>query len=112
MNIITPKKTDSPCIFRTLGLAPYIVGVLLVLAVIVTGCTDRDRAAEHAGRAGKQLSDDPLLQKIPVSTAGFAALDFSGAAYQAFSKSPYAISRNAKKSIDGLLERQPVTIYC
>jgi hypothetical protein len=78
---------------------------LIVLTLLVTGCTGKDRGATPGAKSGKQLTNETLLQKIPVSTAAFAIMDFSGDGYKTFSQSPYAGSKNAKHSVDGLIEK-------
>ncbi len=80
--------------------APAIAAVLML-----AGCTGKDKGAAPVVKTTKQLSNDPLLQKIPTSTAAFAVMDFSGDGYKAFTQSPYSGSKNAKKSIDGLIEK-------
>jgi hypothetical protein len=77
----------------------------LALALIVTGCTGKDKGAAPAAKTAKLLSNDALLQKLPTATAAFAVMDFSGDGYKAFTQSPYSGSKNAKRSIDGLIEK-------
>lgn len=99
MSITTPNNLTTPRIIR--GIAVSFIAV----AIIVTGCKGKERGAAPAVKVDKQLSNDPLLQKIPVSTAGFAVMDFSGDGYKTFAQSPFSINRNAKRSVDGLIEK-------
>jgi hypothetical protein len=91
--------------FTSLRRTRFLVAPVLALALMVTGCNGKDKGAAPAAKIAKQLSNDALLQKIPVSTAAFAVMDFSGDGYKALTQSPYSGSKNAKKSIDGLIEK-------
>lgn len=91
----------GPNLLRTL-LVP-----LLVCTVATLGCKDKDKDLMNSllGKADKQLTSEPLLAKLPLSTAGFVVMDYSGEGYKLLSQSPYVGSMNAKSSVDALATR-------
>jgi hypothetical protein len=67
----------GPNLLRTL-LVP-----LLVCTVATLGCKDKDKDLMNSllGKADKQLTSEPLLAKLPLSTAGFVVMVYSGEGY-------------------------------
>lgn len=63
-----------------------------------------DQASSAKDLQRQQLSSDPLLNKLPNTTAAFAVLDFGGEGFKLFSKSPYSSLTDAKKSLDKAIE--------
>jgi len=88
------------------GKIAFFATLSLTLSVIVTtGCKDKGSDAVVVAKAAEQLSDDPLLKKIPNSTAIFGIQDFSGDGYKLFSQSAYAKTKNAKQSLNDVVEK-------
>ena len=62
-----------------------------LLASPLVGCSKKDGdSAPQQKAASATLLDEPLLQKIPNSAAGFLVMDFSGDGYKKFITSPWA----------------------
>jgi len=93
------KKVASTLIFRA------ALTILVSATFVVSGCTSKDKGGAAGLKSGNPLAGDALLLKLPTSTAAFAVMDFAGDGYKLFSQSPYGGSKNAKKSIDALIEK-------
>jgi hypothetical protein len=78
---------------------------LVCLTVLIVGCKNKDAGSGASLKSREQLSSDTLLLKLPTTTAAFMVMDFSGEGYKLFGQSPYGGSKNAKQSIDSMIER-------
>lgn len=80
------------------------IGLCLVLVFsLLVGCS-KDKGLTSGG-SSNQLLADPLLLKLPASTAGFAIFDLSGDGYKLFKNSPYAKTANAREVFEGIEEK-------
>lgn len=75
---------------------------LSVISITMSGCT---KAPESGSKGENQLLAERLLKKLPASTAGFSVIDLTGQGYKNFKTSPFGATKNAKKSLDTLLEK-------
>ena len=89
MKIATPKHLLSTCLAVSLATAPII------------GCSKKegDTAPQQKVLTTSSLLDEPLLQKMPDTTAAFAVLDFAGEGYKRFIASPWG---NDMKGLNAL----------
>jgi hypothetical protein len=88
------------------GKIAFFATLSLTLSVIATtGCKNKGGDSVVVVKAAEQLPDDPLLKKIPNSTAMFGIQDFGGEGYKLFSKSAYAKTKKAKQSLNDLVEK-------
>lgn len=78
---------------------------LTLCAIAATGCKGKSSDSVVATKTSAQLSDDPLLKKIPNSTAMFGVQDFGGEGYKLFTQSAYGNTKNAKESLNDLVEK-------
>lgn len=76
--------------------------ILSVMCITVSGCSKKQ---ESSAKGENQLLAESLLKKLPVSTAGFSVIDLTGEGYKNFKTSPFGGAKNAKKSLDMLLEK-------
>jgi hypothetical protein len=77
--------------------------LLLTLSLSVVGCS-KDKGVS-GGRLRNQLLVDPLLLKLPASTAAFAIFDLDGESYKLFKNSPYAKTANARDVLESIQEK-------
>lgn len=89
----------------SLAIIRTTVTSLLLCTLVFSGCTGKDKGPSSSTKPGNQLLSDPLLLKLPTSTAAFVVMDFAGDGYRLFNQSPYSGTKNAKQSIDAMIER-------
>ncbi len=91
----------------TNNLTRSLIAPLVALTLVAVGCTnkDKDKGSVAPAKAKSTLANDALLSKIPTSTAAFMVIDYSGEGYKLFTQSPYGSAKNAKKSVDAMIER-------
>ncbi len=74
--------------------SPYLLATCLCASLATSpliGCSKKegDSAPQQKALVAPSLLDEPLLQKIPDTTAGFAVMDFAGDGYKRFMASPW-----------------------
>lgn len=72
----------------------YLLATCLCASLVTSpliGCSKKegDSAPQQKALVSPSLLDEPLLQKIPDATAGFAVMDFAGDGYKRFMASPW-----------------------
>lgn len=70
---------------------------------LVTGCSKT--GTDSSSSTDKRFLADPLLTKLPASTAGFGILDMSGEGYALLKKSPYGGNKDANAAFEELTEK-------
>ncbi len=78
----------------TLVRSTHLLNTCLALSLLTApliGCSKKegDSAPQQKAATLPSLLDEPLLQKIPDTTAAFAVMDFSGDGYKRFISSPW-----------------------
>jgi hypothetical protein len=81
-----------------------IISAVLIGALLTTvACSRKEDAKSTTGSPA--ILGDPLLEKLPTNTAGFAVFDVGGEGYKRFRSSPYAGSADAKESLEAFAEQ-------
>lgn len=86
------------------SILPAIITVVAVTSLPLTGCSKKEGESPAPKSLSNQLLNDPLLKKLPQSTAGFLVLDFSGAGYQNFKVSPWGKEAHGLSAIKAGLD--------
>ena len=84
------------------SLRPLLTAAL-ALTLTLSACTKKEGSAPTSQGAIKLLSD-PLLEKLPTTTAGFSIIDFSGSGYKLLQASPFGNASKTALSLDNLVE--------
>lgn len=94
MKIAIPKHIISTCLTVSLATAPII------------GCSKKegDAAPQQKALTTSSLLDEPLLQKIPNTTAAFAVMDFAGEGYKRFMASPWGSDMKGLNALKSAVE--------
>lgn len=86
--------------------AKRLLSISLTLVLLISSaCNKQENGAPAPAKAAVQLSGDPLLKKIPLSTAVFGIEDFGGEGYKLFSQSAYGKTKNAKEALNDLVTK-------
>jgi hypothetical protein len=81
------------------------IAVSVAVTTPLLGCSKKEGGDTTAPKAlTNQLISDPLLKKLPQSTAGFLILDFAGAGYQSFKVSPWGKEAHGLSAIKAGLD--------
>jgi hypothetical protein len=90
---------------RTLSSAAIALSLTLAPTI---GCSKKDEnsTAQKAASldATQPLLNDPLLKKLPASTAGFVVFDFTGDGYQQFKNSPWGKEAHGLSAIKAAVD--------
>jgi hypothetical protein len=79
-----------------------LVALTLATTLTLSACTKNEQPTTQEGSI--KLLSEPLLAKLPASTAGFSVIDFSGTGYKLLKSSPFGSASRGALSLDNLVE--------
>ncbi|MEN9845200.1 MAG: hypothetical protein RIS36_347 [Pseudomonadota bacterium] len=94
MKIAPPNHILATCLAVSLAIAPIV------------GCSKKegDTPLQQKGLTSSSLLDEPLLQKIPNTTAALAVMNFAGEGYKRFMASPWGNDMRGLNALKSAVE--------
>lgn len=79
-----------------------LLALTLATSLTFAACTKNEQTSMQEGSI--KLLSDPLLTKLPQSTAGFSVIDFSSNGYKLLQASPFGYASRGALSLDNLVD--------
>jgi hypothetical protein len=102
--------TSEKAVCMKISHSTYLLATCLCASLVTSpliGCSKKEgeSAPQQKALVAPSLLDEPLLQKIPDATAGFAVMDFAGDGYKRFMASPWGNDVKGLNALKSAVEK-------